>query len=132
MEDTNYSKLVALVGEMTDDANKFYNKNNTTAGTRLRKHFLQVKQLAHAGRKEVQEKINSVKEERKTARVADDGGGGDGETKVTKKSKKAKGSGGEDGGGGGGGEVVASSDGDGATTVTKKAKKAKKPRKSKK
>jgi len=37
------------------DATKFYQKSNSAAGTRLRKAYLQLKNLASAGRNEVAE-----------------------------------------------------------------------------
>ncbi len=51
----NYEKLVSLVESMGTEAGKFYKKGNASAGTRLRAQCQELKALADAIRKEVQE-----------------------------------------------------------------------------
>lgn len=58
---TKFQELKALIEEIeaSGDAAKFYEKNNKTAGTRLRKTMQDVKELANEVRKEVSELKNS-------------------------------------------------------------------------
>lgn len=51
----NYEKLVELVSSMGTEAGKFFNKGNSSAGTRLRAQCQEVKALADQIRKDVQE-----------------------------------------------------------------------------
>lgn len=48
---------------------KFYEKNNNSAGVRLRKVFLDIKKLCHDGRQDIQKKIGERKEIRKSTSV---------------------------------------------------------------
>ena len=48
-----FNEIKELISSIEGDADKFYNKQNKAAGTRLRKGMLQVKELAHDIRKEV-------------------------------------------------------------------------------
>lgn len=54
-----FSKIKALVAELEGDADKFYNKANGAAGTRVRKVMQDLKVLASEIRKEVTEKKNA-------------------------------------------------------------------------
>jgi hypothetical protein len=54
-----FEKLKALVASIEEDADKFYNKQNGTAGTRVRKAMQDLKNLAQEIRLEVQEKKNT-------------------------------------------------------------------------
>lgn len=56
---SKYDEIVAKVAEIKDDADKFYNKKNGAAGTRLRKGYQDLKNLATEGRKEVTEAKNA-------------------------------------------------------------------------
>jgi len=51
----NYNLLKNLVESISEDADKFYNKSNKSAGTRLRKSLQDVKKLAQEMRLEVSE-----------------------------------------------------------------------------
>lgn len=48
-----FNEIKELISSIEGDADKFYNKQNKAAGTRLRKGMLQIKDLAHEIRKEV-------------------------------------------------------------------------------
>lgn len=48
-----FEKLVESIKEITVDADKFYNKNNKSAGKRLRKRMQEIKAMAQAVRVEV-------------------------------------------------------------------------------
>jgi len=50
-----YEQLEALLDSLKDDFDKFYEKGNNAAGTRVRKGMLEVKNLAQDIRVEVQE-----------------------------------------------------------------------------
>jgi hypothetical protein len=50
-----YSQLRDIVLQMEDDFEKFYEKNNKAAGTRVRKHMQDLKELSQKIRLEVQE-----------------------------------------------------------------------------
>ncbi len=52
---SRYEELQALLGEAEGDFGKFYDESNKAAGTRIRKSMLELKKLADAIRKEVQE-----------------------------------------------------------------------------
>ena len=47
-------ELKQLVESLTDDCDKFYNKSNKSAGTRIRKVMQEIKVLAQDIRKDVQ------------------------------------------------------------------------------
>ncbi|MCB2204116.1 histone H1 [bacterium] len=49
-----YQELLALVQSFESDFEKFYEKGNKSAGTRLRKHMNEVKKFAQDVRMEVQ------------------------------------------------------------------------------
>ena len=49
-----YDELLELVKSYEDDFQKFYEKNNKSAGTRLRKHMNELKKFAQDVRMEVQ------------------------------------------------------------------------------
>ena len=48
-----FNQIKDLVNEAEAEAQKFYDKGNKAAGTRLRKAMLEIKNLAHEVRKEV-------------------------------------------------------------------------------
>ncbi|MCH8960374.1 MAG: histone H1 [Bacteroidetes bacterium] len=54
----HYEALKAKVDEIEEDVQKFYDKGNNAAGTRIRKAMQEVKALAQGIRKEVQERKN--------------------------------------------------------------------------
>ena len=54
----NYNKLKELVASAEGDFEKFYDKGNAAAGTRVRKAMQEMKELAQDIRKEVTEKKN--------------------------------------------------------------------------
>ena len=56
----NFSKLRDLVMSLESDFEKFYDKNNAAAGTRVRKGMQDLKNMAQDIRKEVQEAKNSA------------------------------------------------------------------------
>lgn len=58
MEKVN--KLKELVLSLEDDAIKFYEKDNKSAGTRVRKTLQEIKGLAQEIRKEISEKRNNM------------------------------------------------------------------------
>lgn len=53
-----FEELKSLVASLETDADKFYNKANNAAGTRIRKGMQDLKNLAQAVRLEVQETKN--------------------------------------------------------------------------
>ncbi len=53
-----FEELKALIATIEMDADKFYNKANSAAGTRLRKGMQDLKNIAQAIRSEVQELKN--------------------------------------------------------------------------
>ncbi|HCW09145.1 MAG TPA: histone H1 [Cytophagales bacterium] len=53
-----FEELKALIASIEPDADKFYNKLNSAAGTRLRKGMQDVKNVAQQIRSEVQELKN--------------------------------------------------------------------------
>jgi hypothetical protein len=57
-----YEELVALVESLREDAEKFYDRDNKTAGTRLRKGCQEVKNLCQEIRVQVSE-LKKVKAE---------------------------------------------------------------------
>jgi len=58
-----YQKIVAHVQDMEVDVNKFYEKGQAAAGTRVRKALSELKALSQDMRNEIQD----VKNERKNA-----------------------------------------------------------------
>ena len=56
----NFSKLKDLVMSMEDDFEKFYDKKNAAAGTRVRKGMQDLKNMAQQYRLEVQNMKNSA------------------------------------------------------------------------
>lgn len=54
-----FNKLKSAVASAEAEAEKFYNKGNGAAGTRLRKSMLEIKNLANDIRKNVSEIKNS-------------------------------------------------------------------------
>ena len=57
----NYNKLKDLLASIESDADKFYNKGISAAGTRVRKGLQEVKTLASDMRKEVTELKSKAK-----------------------------------------------------------------------
>ncbi|SDD67063.1 histone H1 [Pedobacter soli] len=55
----SFEKLKELIAATEADANSFYVKGNKAAGTRLRKAYMEIKNLAAAGRNEVTELKNT-------------------------------------------------------------------------
>ena len=53
-----FEELKAMIAMIEQDADKFYNKANSAAGTRLRKGMQDLKNIAQAIRAEVQELKN--------------------------------------------------------------------------
>ena len=53
-----FEELKALIASIEPDADKFYNKANSAAGTRLRKGMQDVKNMAQSIRSEVQDLKN--------------------------------------------------------------------------
>jgi hypothetical protein len=53
-----FDELKALIASLEGDADKFYNKQNSAAGTRVRKGMQDLKAIAQAIRAEVQELKN--------------------------------------------------------------------------
>ena len=56
---SQYSKLQSLVASLEDDFDKFYDKGNNAAGTRVRKGMQEMKNLAQDIRIDVQKKKNN-------------------------------------------------------------------------
>lgn len=54
-----FNEIKDLLNSIEGDADKFYNKGNKAAGTRLRKGMLSIKDLAHDIRKEVTDMKNT-------------------------------------------------------------------------
>ncbi|RZJ76443.1 MAG: histone H1 [Flavobacterium sp.] len=54
-------KIKELIAATEKDAENFYVKGNKSAGTRLRKAYLEIKNLASEGRREVQNAKNEGK-----------------------------------------------------------------------
>jgi hypothetical protein len=55
-----FDELKSLIASLEGDADKFYNKQNSAAGTRVRKGMQDLKNLAQAIRAEVQELKNKA------------------------------------------------------------------------
>ncbi|MDX5422798.1 MAG: histone H1 [Hymenobacteraceae bacterium] len=60
----NFSKLRDLVMSLESDFEKFYDKGNAAAGTRVRKGMQDLKNMAQDIRKEVQDMKNSATEKK--------------------------------------------------------------------
>ncbi|GAB3223549.1 hypothetical protein GCM10027346_02670 [Hymenobacter seoulensis] len=71
---SNFSQLKDLVMSLEADFEKFYDKNNSAAGTRVRKGMQELKNMAQTIRTEVQNKKND---------------GGEAATKAAPAAKKA-------------------------------------------
>ncbi|SFC16043.1 Histone H1-like protein Hc1 [Parapedobacter composti] len=54
-----FNELKSLIEGLDADADKFFNKGNNAAGTRVRKGLQEVKNLAQAIRLEIQEAKNT-------------------------------------------------------------------------
>ncbi len=55
-----FNEVKELIAALETDADKFYNKANSAAGTRVRKGMQDLKNMAQAIRLEVQEAKNKV------------------------------------------------------------------------
>jgi hypothetical protein len=55
-----FEDLKTLIASLEGDADKFYNKGNSAAGTRLRKGMQELKNMAQTIRAEVQELKNKA------------------------------------------------------------------------
>ncbi len=55
-----FTEAKNLIASLESDADKFYNKENSAAGTRVRKGMQDLKNLAQAIRLEVQDMKNKV------------------------------------------------------------------------
>jgi vacuolar-type H+-ATPase subunit E/Vma4 len=55
----NWTKIVEIHTAAAEDAEKFFEKGNKAAGTRLRKAYKEISDLCKDGRKEVSEMKNS-------------------------------------------------------------------------
>ena len=53
-----FEELKSLIASLQDDADKFYTKGNSAAGTRVRKGMQDLKNIAQAIRAEVQDLKN--------------------------------------------------------------------------
>jgi hypothetical protein len=60
MNKNNFSKVRDLVMSLEGDFEKFYDKTNSAAGTRVRKGMQELKNMAQEIRKEVQDMKNSA------------------------------------------------------------------------
>ncbi|WP_257668637.1 histone H1 [Parapedobacter tibetensis] len=56
---TKFNELKSLIEGLDGDADKFFNKGNNAAGTRVRKGLQDVKNLAQAIRLEIQDAKNA-------------------------------------------------------------------------
>ncbi len=56
---SKFSEVSELVNSMKEDFEKFYEKGNSAAGTRVRKGMQDLKNMAQDIRKEVQDKKNA-------------------------------------------------------------------------
>ncbi|MEP2346981.1 MAG: histone H1, partial [Algoriphagus sp.] len=56
---SRFSEVSELVNGLKDDFEKFYEKGNSAAGTRVRKGMQDLKNMAQEIRKEVQDKKNA-------------------------------------------------------------------------
>ena len=54
-EETIYNQMISLLEEIQPDVEKFYDKGNKAAGTRVRKAMQEIKTLAQDQRAEISE-----------------------------------------------------------------------------
>lgn len=54
-----YTELTDVLEGAEEDLMKFYEKGNKAAGTRARKHLMELKKLAHEVRQEIQDIKNN-------------------------------------------------------------------------
>ena len=54
-EETIYNQMISLLEEIQPDVEKFYDKGNKAAGTRVRKEMQEIKSLAQDQRLEISE-----------------------------------------------------------------------------
>jgi hypothetical protein len=54
-EETIYNQMISLLEEIQPDVEKFYDKGNKAAGTRVRKAMQEIKSLAQDQRLEISE-----------------------------------------------------------------------------
>ncbi|MEX8546273.1 MAG: histone H1 [Mucilaginibacter sp.] len=59
-----FEELKKLIESLEADADKFYNKGNSAAGTRIRKGMQDIKNMAQAIRLEIQDTKNSESEKK--------------------------------------------------------------------
>ncbi|MGI4022283.1 MAG: hypothetical protein ACRYFA_12320 [Janthinobacterium lividum] len=59
-----FNEIKKLVESLDTDADKFYNKGNSAAGTRIRKGMQDLKNMAQAIRLEIQETKNTESEKK--------------------------------------------------------------------
>ena len=64
MDSSRYNEFKTLMEGMQDDFEKFYNKGNGAAGTRVRKHLQELDKLC----KEVRNDVTAVKNARKESK----------------------------------------------------------------
>lgn len=56
----NWNKIKEVMESHEEDAQKFFEKGNKAAGTRLRKAYMEVMNACKAGRKEISEMKSTV------------------------------------------------------------------------
>lgn len=66
----NFTKIEAFIAEAKEEAVKFFEKSNKSAGTRLRKSLGEVSKLIKVVKKEVTEKKNELKAAKETSAPA--------------------------------------------------------------
>ena len=59
-----FEELKKLIESLEADADKFYNKGNSAAGTRIRKGMQDIKNIAQAIRLEIQDTKNTESEKK--------------------------------------------------------------------
>ncbi|WP_299290453.1 histone H1 [uncultured Mucilaginibacter sp.] len=59
-----FEELKKLIESLEADADKFYNKGNSAAGTRIRKGMQDIKNIAQAIRLEIQDTKNAESEKK--------------------------------------------------------------------
>lgn len=67
----DFERIENLLASVRADANKFYGKSNNSAGTRIRKILLDVKNECHQARKNVQSTIKDRKDTKKATKGSD-------------------------------------------------------------
>ena len=83
----DFEHIESLLASVRADANKFYGKGNNSAGTRIRKILLEVKNACHKARKNVQSTIKDRKDNKKATKGSDTT---EKKTKVVAPKKKKK------------------------------------------